>query len=429
MNQKTENLNQLFLNNLKAMTFEEYLLQTSIKFPKETQMILGSADASPESGPAKLNSNSYALGLNLNMDIADSREFDRAALGLKAFFEIITQTHLEEWKVAPKIINQITNWVVPQIKNQEDLDSWSYAILFNDLGKLHASNTRHEQLYGQYCADHDINMVHILQKDPAFYPGFSHLPKQYQDSLINGLSSGFNLGKAVQLECPNSAWNPFLKLSHFDQNFHLGHSLFDFMGVSGANNPRQYAPFVMNNDTLWAFINCIEKHDHHGYGVERLKQVGLDAYIDNAFPISRLVAMSRIFNCEKTDQLLSAINTMDDKNYLFHELNNPGSLDNPAIELQYIPAILTQLINNESLETFTKMLNGMVHLFKVAREDVNNTHEKCEIFVLNLINLASDIKNNPIETIENISNYQLATMTGGWKIEKINQLKKIKCNF
>lgn len=270
--------------------------------------------------------------------------------------------------------------------------------------------------------------MHILQKDPAFYPGFATLPNVYQESLINGLSSGFNLGKAVQLECPNSAWNPFLKLSHFDQNFHLGHSLFDFMGVSGANNPRQYAPFVMNNDTLSGFINCIEKHDHHAYGIARLKQVPLDEHIDNAFPISRLVAMSRIFNADKTQQLINSIEKMDNQDYLFKELNNAGTVENPAIELQYIPAILTQLINNESEETFTNMLNGMVHLFKIAREDLNNKSEKANIFVLNLIDLASDIKNNPIETIENISNYQLSSMTGGWRIEKtkLSHNKKIK---
>lgn len=402
------------MDYLKNLSFEEFLKSVYKKFPEETLMILGSADASPESGPAKHNTNSYSVDLIPEFKSEDTREFDRATLGLKAFFEIITQTNLEKWTIKNEIIENITNWITPQIKSEKDLDAWSYAILFNDLGKLHISNEEHNKIYGTPCADHDINMVDILKANPEFYPNFLNLDSKYQQSLILGLGSGFNLGKAVQLECPNSAWNPFLKLNEFDQKFHLGHCLFDFIGVSGAGNPREYAGFVMNNETMSAFIDTIQYRNHHTYGMSRLSQVEIPENIDNAFSISRLISMARIFTVEKKDKLLNAIALLDEntKEYLLSELDKPGTKQDPAIELQYIPAILTQVINNENEEVVAKTLVGMTQLFQKAR---NNLHGNLDLYTFNLIDLASSMKSNPVDTLNNIAESGLESMSGGWK--------------
>lgn len=414
------------MTNLKNLTFEKFLKSVYEKFPEETYMILGSADASPESGPAKHNTTSYSVDLIPDFKSEDTREFDRATLGLKAFFEILTQTNLDKWTIDKNIITHITDWINPQIKNDQDLYAWSYAILFNDLGKLHISNEEHIKLYGQSCADHDINMVDILKANPAFYPNFLNLESKYQQSLILGLSSGFNLGKSVQLECPNAAWNNFSKLNDFDQKFHLGHCLFDFIGVSGAGNPREYAPFVMNTDTMSAFINTIEFRDNYAYGMFRLEQAGLNKNTDNAFPISRLIAQARIFKLEKTQKLMQAIDLLDvdTKNYLFSELEKAGTKQDPAIELQYSPAILNQIINNESVEIVAKTLSGMAYLFKTARENLHN-HE--DIYTFNLIDLASSMKTNPVEALDNLQNSGMVSMSGGWKwIANTNLNKTLK---
>jgi hypothetical protein len=409
--------------NLKNLSFEDFLQTVYKKFPDETKMILGSADASPESGPAKSNATSYSVDLIPGFKSEDTREFDRATLGLKAFFEILTQTNLEKWTIKKETVENITEWITPQIKTQADLDAWSYAILFNDLGKLHISNDHHEKIYGSHCADHDINMVDILKKDPGFYPGFEKLDKKYQESLVLGLGSGFNLGKAVQLECPASAWNPFLKISDFDQKFHLGHCLFDFIGVSGAGNPREYAPFVMNNETMSAFIDTIKHRDNHEYGMSRLQQAGLPENMDNAFPIARLVAMARIFTEDKKDKLMNAISLMpeDTREYLFKELAKPGTAKDPAIELQYAPAILNQVINGESEEVVSKTLSILTYLFKKAR---NNIHDNAEIHTFNLIDFASSMKANPVEAIATVEQSGMQAMGGGWKWTKDNTLDK-----
>lgn len=409
--------------NIKQLSFEEFLQNIYIKFPEETKMILGSADASPESGSAKSNSSSYSVDLISDFRSEDTREFDRAALGLKAFFEILTQTNLDKWIIKKETVENITEWITPQIKTQEDLDAWSYAILFNDLGKLHISNDHHEKIYGNRCADHDINMVDILKKDPDFYPGFKKLEGKYQESLVLGLGSGFNLGKAVQLECPASAWNPFLKLSDFDQKFHLGHCLFDFIGVSGAGNPREYAPFVMNNETMSAFIDTIKQRDNHKYGMSRLQQAGLSEDIQDAFPVARLIAMARIFTLDKKDKLIYAIGLIpkDTKEYLFKELSKPGTAKDPAIELQYAPAILNQVINGESEEIVSKTLSSLAHLFKKAR---NNINDNAEIHTFNLIDFASRMKANPVDAIANVEKSGMEAMSGGWKWTKDNTFDK-----
>jgi hypothetical protein len=406
-----------YMINLKQLSFEEFLQTVYKKFPQETLMILGSADASPESGPAKHNTTSYSVNLIPDFKSEDTREFDRATLGLKAFFEILTQTNLKKWTIKKDTVDEITNWITPLIKTQDDLDAWSYAILFNDLGKLHISNEHHEKIYGSKCADHDINMVDILKRDPSFYPNFEKIDSKYQESLILGLSSGFNLGKAVQLECPSSAWNEFLKISEFDQNFHLGHCLFDFIGVSGAGNPKEYAPFVMNDETMSAFIHTIKCRDNYEYGMSRLAQVGLSEDMEDAFAISRLVAMARIFTVEKKDKLMNAVSLLpeDTKKYLFEELEKPGTAKDPAIELQYAPAILNQVINGESEEVVSKTLSTLAYLFKQAR---NNIHDTLEIYTFNLIDFASNMKANPLDAINNVETSGMEAMSGGWKWTK-----------
>lgn len=417
------------IESIKKLSFEQFLWQVYQRFPEETLMMLGSADASPESGPAKRNSDSYAIELlkdKKDFAITDTREFDRATLGLKAFYEIITDN--DDWAISASLTKHIKDWVKPQVQTKYDIEAWIYAILFNDLGKLHSSNEEHKKLYNNYCADHDINMVDILKANPSFYPNFVSLDKKYQQSLIVGLSSGFNLGKAVQLESPNSSWNDFLNLSSFDQDFHMGHCLFDFMGISGANNPRQYADFVMNDQLINAFISTIELHDHHIYGMARLKQVGLDENLENAFGISRLIAMASIFDIKQKDKLISSLNVLPEniKNNVFKELNKPGSIENPAIELQYLPSILKNTINNKDEEIFTKALIMMSNLFTKARENIDfnsaKNNQALEIYTFNLIDLATEIRNDALVSIDsvnnNIADLAMKQMDGGWKWEK-----------
>jgi hypothetical protein len=197
----------------------------------------------------------------------------------------------------------------------------------------------------------------------------------------------------------------------------LGHCLFDFIGVSGAGNPKEYAPFVMNDETMSAFIHTIKCRDNYEYGMSRLAQVGLSEDMEDAFAISRLVAMARIFTVEKKYKLMNSVSliTEDTKKYLFEELEKPGTAKDPAIELQYAPAILNQVINGESEEVVSKTLSTLAYLFKQAR---NNIHDTLEIYTFNLIDFASNMKANPLDAINNVETSGMEAMSGGWKWTK-----------
>lgn len=404
---------------IKEKTFVDFLKTIVQKHPQETMMMFGPVDASPESGQPKVHPDSYALELFPNLSLDDTREFDRAALGLQAFYEALTGN--EHWNINSDLKQKISNWTKDLVKTQEDLDGLSYSILFNDLGKLHTSTQRHEEIFGIQAADHDANMADILEKDPDFYPTFKKLSTQYQDGLLQGLKSGLNLGKCVRLECPDSAWDKFRALPKFSQDIHLCHSFFDFLGVSGAGNPRQFAPFIMNDKNIQSFEETMVIRDPVAYGQKRLGLLNITTeplVIQEPQAIARLMCMATVFEHEAAHKLLRVLGTLSQKKQavLWTELKIRGTEQEPAIELQYSPALMTHVLAESDI-ILKKTLLTMIELFIQARDSIKTLQlegGKIEPFyILNMVELVTELKNT--KSVPELTQGTLMPLMGGWR--------------
>ena len=325
---------------LIQLDFTDFLAEFVRRNQAPSEFILGVADVSPESAAAGRHPDSWAYRLFAPEKITDHREFDRAALGLKYLHAALTGDRAQ-FPISDRNYDRIRAWLDRSITSSEDLNAWCWALLFNDLGKLRVVSERYAGIHGGASADHDQVMVGVLRDDPGFIPGVDALPNDYREALIEGLATGFNLGKAAQLECPDVAWADIGKLPPFVANFHFGHSFFDFLGVTGAIDPVAAKPFILNDHNVEAYLGVIEQMDPARYAFLRLEQAGIDKSHNNR-SFARLVGMARVFDKEGGqrltrlwDGLPAAVQAILDC-----EFGVSGTAGVIAIEPHYGPALL-----------------------------------------------------------------------------------------
>jgi hypothetical protein len=378
-----------YLSNISNLNFVEFFNDIFREFQEECFMLLTSADASPSSGNPKANIDSYIFKVLPLLKVDDTREFDRATLSLKAFFDVIQGVN--NFDLSNQNLQKIKNWVLSNIKNDEDLFSWSYSILFNDLGKLHLSNKKHIELFGYQSSEHDVCFTNILKKSPEFYPNFKKLPLKYQKSLINGLEINFNLGKCLFLESSHKIWDNTKKISDWDFQFLLGHSFFDICGITGAKNPLKVS--ILNDSFVENFFLVLETKNNFKFAEKILELNNYDYYNEYPYSIAKILASIKCFDGTKNEIIFNAWNSLDIKKQflLNNEFVNIGSSDFPFLELQYSPSILMKCSNSKEM---LAVLNKFYDILKYIRSQIEFINNPKDYYVVNLRQLSFHINQN-----------------------------------
>lgn len=166
----------------------------------------------------------------------DHRDFDRAALGLLCMW-----TLWKEKSLASLGGGENASWrdaLVKTLSVPGGFEALTYAILFNNLGKLEATGRAIKKAGRNVPADHDESLALALRVAPKeVAPGFSKLQGSWGNMWITGLDSGFNAGMAMRMELPRAGWKKWLSLAEDQRAFHALHSYFDLLGSSGAEDP------------------------------------------------------------------------------------------------------------------------------------------------------------------------------------------------
>ena len=337
----------------------------------ESKMLLGPSDVSPESAGIRRHPDSWAYKIFPSEEIEDHREFDRAALGLFYLHAALNENR-KAFLISNENYNRIVSWVKKSIKFDEDVFAWSWALLYNDLGKLKEVNQAYEKLYGYIGADHDQVLAALFKSEQYFtlFPTMKLMGEKYRKSLIEGLDTGFNLGKAAMLECPDVIWDSIKNLDEFSANFHFGHSFFDFLGVNGAINPTEALPYIMNDNNVEAFLGVIENPKPEAYKKKRSELVCLPDKLEfrRFNSVIRIIGMTRIFDIKGGQEIINVIESLPDqvKLILDRELTVSGRVASSfeiasneetsgwsAVEPHYAPALLANVKRIASLSSFT----------------------------------------------------------------------------
>lgn len=378
--------------------FEAFLGRVVMMFPTESKLILGEADVSPESATAARHADALAYQIFPAEDIVDHREFERAALGLRHFWDVLTGNRANMPHISDDRFAHLQRWLDVVIVTEEELLTAIWAILFNDLGKLKWAQAQYTALKGAPHADHDVVLGTLLREAPELFPG---LNAHQRDVLVPGFVSGFNLGQAVQLECPEASWQGFVAMDDVSRKAFLVHAVFDFFGLTGAVDPARASEIFVNNNNVDAYLKVAETPDYTAYVLWRAALVGGDSVAAGV-----LAGLFRFFTpqdgalmeegCAQLKPILWF--------FLLHELKRmSGSA--PAILPYYAPAMLAYACKvKPGPEGVALGLNILgVVLLRVREKGYLETMPAGTVWIANLHALATMLAKGEIPDIHTLT--------------------------
>ena len=146
-------------------------------------------------------------------------------------YEFFTSCQKGSNKLTPKGFEEIRNFTLNSIKTKDDYYALQTYLLINDLGKVCSFVEKIEKEYNFSSIDHDEILYEGLKNNPKLSPTFSSLSKEYQDYLLIGLKTKFNMGQYVQSENLASDLIPLKNLDETSKNFYMLHILYNVAGI------------------------------------------------------------------------------------------------------------------------------------------------------------------------------------------------------
>lgn len=358
-----------------SQPFAAFLAAVVRQYPTEAGLLLGEADVSPETAQGTLHPQAWATKLFQPEEITDPREFERAALALRHFHDVLNGNRANMPSLSDATFTRLHTWLEGMNFTEADLQATIWAILFNDLGKLKACHEWYTQITGTLHADHDAVLAFLLQETPERFPGFAALPKLHRQALIKGFGCGFNLGQAAQLECPVASWDSFQLLSSLSRKLFVVHALFDILGVTGATDPQAGSPRLLNDDNVAAFLHIssyldvVTSESYNEYLYLRGEKVGTPPWDKEDIAFVRLAGMARLFSWKEADKLRHAWTNLAPavKALLTRELAISGYGKAPAILPYYAPALIANTLKRNPEDGLNEALTFLGRMFFDAR--------------------------------------------------------------
>lgn len=368
--------------------FMQWVIKQSY-FKNECVLLLGETEASPESSKT-LHKDSWAYRLYDKDVIKDHREFDRAVLALKYFhaaynddktlFSMITDDHYTRLK-------DIAHHKFDGVNDISSLYFWVWCILFNDLGKIIKVVDYYNQTFHTNEPDHDKILLKILT-NTDYFDNFNRLSKKMRILFIEGLQTDFNIGKAIQMECPQIAWKSIENLNNDSKILFFGHCLFDVLGAGGTSNPLIAPDYILNDNLLECYFNIIDNAAYDTYLKMRMDKV----HVTDPF-IGKLVCLTRCYDEKSAKIITNTINTLDPAilNYVKNTMMNTTP---PCVELMYLPAVFVS-IGKISKINITKFVTIIYDMYKCCTND-----SESDVIIYNVSDVAKKYKSKDTYELE-----------------------------
>jgi hypothetical protein len=349
--------------SVKAVEFIQGMIG---KYP-ELLMLTGSANATPEATFAESAELSIGQTLFPHLAKTDLIEFDRTVLGLLALHWVLsgaygafTACQKGDDKLEYAQFKALRDFTLRVLCSPERIEALEVYLVINDLGKVKSLVEMMEQKVGMVSVDHDLILAEALRRFPEVSPSFSSLSNEYQQSIISGIASGFNLGQFVQAENVTASLAGLNQVDRKSFDFFAVHSLFDTAGAAG--HAVQNGSAVFSNSTVGNYMLAVKIIQETVYEPSCPKYAAYDRYLylkavnlallneresqeDMIWAVARLCCQTRISQPEKAKQLLEVFEKLprNTQAILVKELNKKGTDDGWAILIYYAPALLLNL--------------------------------------------------------------------------------------
>lgn len=301
----------------------------------------------------------------------DYDEVNRTLIGFLALrwihngeYEVFVGSQPPELRLTRESFNWTRDYYKQTITDAKTLYALITSIIINDLGKDPELALDHQKLTGNDISD--LNHDHILLKacQSGLVPSLDRHSAQEKEDLLLGIEIGafFNFGQLGQAENAPVALTSLLRMEGRQRSFQLRfmEQLLDIAGAAGhmdwtcakkLNQPifdSYRNVFQACYKVIDGTLDARQGYDHvligraeyiHTKGF-RLLRVENNQY-ERA--LMRLLCMGNVTTRETAEMFESALDSLQPaaKDALVYALNVDGSVDEPAIQPTYMPALFS----------------------------------------------------------------------------------------
>lgn len=326
---------------------------------------------------------------------------------LEGNYEAFSACQPENTRITRESFTEIRAYVKSVLKTTDDEDAMRAFLVINDLGKVGNFVEKIADSLGFESVDHDRILYEGLKVHPEFSPTFSALAKKYQQIILTGLKTAFNMGQYVQCECLPANLAPLTEIDSEALNYYMIHVLFDISGAAGNVNSNgslicnelYWKKFSYALDTIHCMVNgeCSPKEAYEMY----LKKT-MSIYNVSDSVIVKLCNLFRVSTPAEAEELRLAFNSLSEstKSILKKELMATGIKDS-AILLYYAPATFQNALNYyKKVEPKTAITNTIQVVAPIVAQiysSVRNNGDCNEGVVVAFIADVAKVANNPEE--------------------------------
>lgn len=274
------------------------------------------------------------------------------------------------------------------LKTTEDTYALITSMVTNDLGKDPSLASDYARLMGIDISkvNHDMILYHAV--DAGMVPSLDRLAKEDKDYLLLGikLGSDFNFGQLAQAENAPASLSGLLEMRGHDRAFEMRfmEQILDLAGAAGHEDwtcaKKMIEPIFQSYKNVYDVAHAII-HEHlplkNGYDIiltrklELLRSVGFAREMDIQNPhdraLMRLFCLGNSANVESGEIFYTAFTDRisdDSRAQLIRGLNVHGSIDEPAVQATYIPAMFTKAMGNTPSGSLEEKINAVAAILR-----------------------------------------------------------------
>lgn len=128
---------------------------------------------------------------------------------------------------------EIRDFVSSVLRDDDDKYAMRAYLIINDLGKVGDFVEKVREYISFESVNHDTILYEGLKSHPELSPTFASLQKKYQELILEGLKTNFNMGQFVQCECLPVDLAVLSCTKREVLDFYMIHVLFDIAGAAG----------------------------------------------------------------------------------------------------------------------------------------------------------------------------------------------------
>ena len=301
----------------------------------------------PELNWLKANS---VNGTPEGVDTVD-KEFKRTWCSIELFnavvnnnYEAFSACQPEVSRITRESFEEIRSYVNSVLTTDDDKNAMRAFLLINDLGKVGDFVEKIANNLGFKSVDHDKILFEGLKAQPELSPTFLSLESKYQDIILTGLKTSFNMGQYVQCECLPANLAPLTAIDETALNYYMIHVLFDIAGAAGhvVSNGSIICNELYWKKFSWALESILKMVDGEVGPVEAYKEYVSKTkhyYKVKSDVIAKLCNLIRISNAKEAEEIRCAFEGLDTyvQSNLEKELSKTG-IEDSAILMYYAPA-------------------------------------------------------------------------------------------